>query len=102
LSCQRRAEKPNPMFTFDPDKNIQNIAKHGLSLTFGAEVLADPNFVEEIDDRMNYGETRWNAVGMVKGGVYVLTYTERNEGPHFISVRRAGAKEANRYFEVQG
>ena len=90
------------MFTFDPDKDIRNIAKHGLPLTFGAEVLADPNFVEEIDDRMNYGEIRWNALGIVDGVVYVLTYTDRDAGPHFISVRRADRKETSRYFEIQG
>jgi uncharacterized DUF497 family protein len=57
------------MFTFDPDKNVKNIARHGLSLSFGADVLADANFVEEIDDRMDYGEIRWNALGMVNAGV---------------------------------
>ncbi len=90
------------MFTFDPGKNVKNITKHGLPLTFGADVLIDPNFVEEIDDRMNYGETRWNVLGRVKGVVYVLTYTDRDAGPHFISVRRADRKETDRYFQVQG
>lgn len=90
------------MFTFDPAKNVRNIAKHGLELAFGAQVLADPYAAEEIDDRMNYGETRWNALGMVDGVVYVLTYADRDEGPHFISVRRGAAKETARYFQVRG
>jgi uncharacterized DUF497 family protein len=88
------------MVTFDPDKNIKNLSKHRIPLIFGVEVLDDPNSVEGIDDRMNYGETRWNLLGMVKGVVYSLTYTERDTGPHFISVRLADPKETNRYFTV--
>jgi uncharacterized protein len=89
------------MTTFDPDKDIKNRSKHKLPLSFGNEVLADPDLVEEIDDRMNYGETRWNALGMVNGVVYVLTYTDRDTGPHFISVRKAKGREPNRYFTAQ-
>jgi uncharacterized protein len=90
------------LFTFDPAKNVRNIAKHGLELAFGALILADPYAAEEIDDRTDYGETRWNALGMVDGVVYVLTYVDRDDGPHFISVRRAAAKEITRYFQVRG
>jgi uncharacterized DUF497 family protein len=74
------------MFTFDPEKNVKNISKHGLPLAFGIKVRSDPNMVEEVDDRMDYGEIRGNLLGMVSGIVYVLTYTKRDTGPHFISV----------------
>jgi uncharacterized protein len=90
------------LFTFDPAKNTANIAKHGLELAFGVQVLADPCAAEEIDDRMDYGETRWNVLGMVGGVVYVLTYVDRDDGPHFISVRRGAPKEIARYFQVRG
>lgn len=90
------------MVTFDPGKNDRNIARHGLPLMFGARVLSDPGLVEAVDDRMDYGETRWNALGMVEGTVYVLTYADRAAGPHFISVRRADRRETDSYFAAQG
>jgi len=90
------------MVTFDPEKNARNLAKHGLPLAFGTAVLADENLVEAIDDRMDYGEIRWNVLGMVDGVAYVLSYADREAGPHFISVRRADRRETDRYFQARG
>lgn len=87
---------------FDPVKDAANQRDHGLSLDFGKKVIADPYSVEAIDDRFNYGEERWNVLGMVDGKVYVATYTDREEGVRFISVRAATKREADRYFQMRG
>lgn len=44
--------------TFDPAKDTANIAKHGVSLTFAVQIMADPNRVEILDLRLDYGEDR--------------------------------------------
>jgi uncharacterized DUF497 family protein len=87
---------------FDAKKDAENITKHGVSLALGQKVVADPHAVEVLDDRFGYGEERWNVLGMVSGKVYVATYTDREEGSRFISVRPAEKRETDRYFEMRG
>jgi uncharacterized DUF497 family protein len=87
---------------FDPTKDAANQKNHGLPLAFGETVLADPFYTEVLDDRFDHGEERWNVLGMVDGKVYVATYTDREEGIRFISVRPATTREANHYFRMRG
>lgn len=47
---------------------------------------------------MDYGEERFNALGMVNGTVFAVTYTERADSIRFISVREADKRETARYF----
>ncbi len=86
------------MPSFDPAKDAKNLRDHGVSLAFGKKVVADPHAIEVIDDRFAYGEERWNVIGMIDGQVYVATYTDREEGVRFISVRAASKREADRYY----
>ena len=65
---------------FDPVKNLLNRRKHGLDLSFGAEVLRDRNLIEALDLSMDYGEERFNALGMVNGRIYAVTYTNVPRG----------------------
>jgi uncharacterized DUF497 family protein len=83
---------------FDPAKNAANIANHGLDLSFGDRVMADGQALHALDDSLNYGEERWNVVGMVDGVVYHLTYTDRDDGFRYISLRRASKRETDLYF----
>jgi len=85
---------------FDPGKNRTNRKKHGLDLSFGEQVLRDPALLEAADESMDYGEERFNALGMVNGKVYAVTYAERADGIRLISVREADKREAARYFQV--
>ena len=87
---------------YDPEKDARNQKLRGLSLAFGAEVIADPYSVEAIDDRFDYGEVRWNVLGLVGGRVYVATYTDRDDGARFISVREATKKETDLYYRMRG
>lgn len=83
---------------FDPNKDRLNRAAHRVSLALGVEVLADPNGMEREDRSMAYGETRYQALGLVRGTVYLAVYTERAAGPWFISVREADRKETDLYY----
>ena len=47
---------------------------------------------------MAYGEQRINLLGWVAGQVVHMTYTERGEDLHIISLRKATKHEARYYF----
>lgn len=84
---------------FDPYKNIKNLRDHKIDLSFGNRVLADCHAIEVIDEKMDYGEERWNVLGMVDGAVYHLTYTENDDGIRYISLRPAEKREEAHYLK---
>jgi len=50
-----------------------------------------------VDDRYDYGETRYQAFGRVQGEGRCLVYTERDGRFRLISFRPAREKEMRRY-----
>ena len=55
-------------FEWDEDKAAANLAKHRVSFLTAAEVFAN-EILERIDDREDYGEIRWIALGRVEAEV---------------------------------
>lgn len=49
---------------------------------------------------MAYGEQRINLLGWLEGRVVHMTYTERGEDLHVISLREATKHEARYYFKA--
>ena len=82
---------------FDPRKDQSNLAKHGVPLALGGQILLDPTRVVLIDDRFDYGETRLIAIGAYKGQVFTAVYTMRGDIYRFFSVRKAHGKKKARY-----
>lgn len=85
---------------FDPDKDTANQEKHGVSLSFGAEVLSDANRLDILDVRFDYAEERFVTYGMVDGRVWVCVFTLRGEVHRIISVRKANDRETRRYHDT--
>jgi uncharacterized DUF497 family protein len=81
---------------FDPAKDAANIEKHGVSLALAAEMDMAASVVL-VDDRFEYGETRYRAFGPIHGVNYCLAFTIRANAVRVISLRRARAKEVARY-----
>ena len=80
---------------FDPPKDAINRAKHQLSL---ADVRPfDKPPIVLIDNRFDYGETRYQAFGRLDGQGYCLVFTFTPDGIRAISFRRAHEKEMRRY-----
>ena len=75
---------------------MANIAKHGLSLT-DAGMLDLPHAAVIVDERTDYGETRYWAFGRIEGEGYCLAFTLRGEVLRPISFRRAHEKEMRRH-----
>lgn len=83
---------------FDLAKNERNIRERNLSFELAAEFEFDDATVW-IDSRRNYGETRYVAVGMLRGRLHVLCFAEMPGGIRVISFRKANEREVGRYVE---
>jgi len=77
-------------------KDEVNLAKHGISLSaasgfemVGARVSAD--------DRSEYGENRFIAVGQLGSRLHVLIFTVRDGKIRAISLRKANTREVKRH-----
>jgi hypothetical protein len=84
---------------FDPDKDASNREKHGVSLAFGAEVLADADRLDVLDVRFTH-EERFVAYGMVGKRVWVCVFAMRDDVYRIISVRKANGRETKRYKNI--
>jgi uncharacterized protein len=82
---------------FDPTKDAENLAKHGVSLTEGDGVLSDPLCLT-VEDASSEGEQRWVSIGAnVFGTLYVVVWTKRGNNERLISVRKPEPRERKDY-----
>jgi uncharacterized protein len=88
--------------SFDPAKRKRNLAKHGLDLADGAEVLAG-RCLDRLDDRRDYDEDRWLSIGTLRGTVVACAWAEAGEDePRIISLRKADKDEEEDWFRTYG
>ena len=86
--------------TFDPEKNARNIRERGLSFERASEFEFESAVVRE-DERREYGEVRYAALGRLGDRLHVLCFTETEEGIRVLSFRKANVREVNRYAKLQ-
>jgi uncharacterized DUF497 family protein len=86
-------------FERDDTKAARNRAKHGVGFEAARAVFEDFHVVEQTDDRRDYGEPRYVAIGMVDGRLISVVYTMRSEHIRIISVRLAERRERRLYHE---
>ena len=86
-------------FEWDDDKAATNLAKHAVSFSVARRAFADAFAVEREDDTEDYGEPRFNLVGMVDGRVLFVAYTMRGDIICIISAREAEPHERRLYHE---
>jgi len=84
---------------WDSQKRESNLAKHGIDFADLHELFEDPNLVEKVDSRRNYGETRIQVVGQARGRVLFVVYTWRGSARRMISARKATREERRDYEE---
>lgn len=82
--------------TYDPNKDRTNQAKHGISLA-EAENIDWDTALEKLDDRNDYGEDRYKALGFIGNRLYCVVYVDREEGRRIISLRKANNREHSEY-----
>ena len=84
------------MFEWDEKKRQQNIDKHGVDFIRAAMIFDNP-VIEAIDDRTDYRETRYTALGHIEDEYYSVTYTWRGKARRLISAWKAGRDGERRY-----
>jgi len=87
-------------FEWDTAKAEANWKKHGVSFELAKTVFLDPFAIEYLDEREDYGESRFVVIGMAEGQVLLcVIQTEHDERIRIISARRATQYEQKQYLE---
>ena len=84
---------------FDQPKDSINKAKHGISLA-AANSFDWDTALEREDDRFDYGELRFVAIGLIDARLYVMVFTEGSDDDavRIISLRPAEKHEMRFYY----
>lgn len=86
-------------YEWDEGKRAANLAKHGSDFA-DAERFDWSTAMEAEDNRLEYGEKRWIALGRIDRRLHVLIYTERSGNIRLISLRKANSRERE-FYETQ-
>ena len=86
--------------SFDSAKSERNIRNRGLAFESAAEFEFE-SALYAVDERHDYGETRYIAAGMLGLRLHVLCFAETVEGIRVISFRKANAREVKRYAKAK-
>lgn len=66
------------LIDFDPSKDRVNQAKHGVSLADAGLIEWETALIRS-DSRKDYGEERFQALGLLDGRLYLVAFTVRGE-----------------------
>ncbi len=92
-------------FEWDDNKAALNLSKHGVRFDYAVCVFGDVNRIERY--RRRDGEDRWQVIGRIEDGVYVVITHERQqkygeEVTRIISARKATGDERKYYYKNRG
>jgi uncharacterized DUF497 family protein len=82
--------------SFDPTKDERNIAERGISFSAAEDFEWSTALIAE-DLRKDYGERRFQALGLIAGRLHAVVFTPRVGKVHVISLRKANGREVRRY-----
>jgi uncharacterized protein len=84
---------------FDSAKDEINRTRHGVSLSAAVDFAWD-TALEREDDRFDYGEVRFVAIGPIDSRLYVMVFTEGSDDDtlRIISLRPAEKHETRFYY----
>lgn len=85
-------------YEWDEAKRLSNIRKHDIDFVDVPEVFDGDTVIFE-DKRFDYGEPRFIVIGILKGRVVVVAYTERHGVIRIISARKATVNEQINFFK---
>jgi uncharacterized protein len=86
-------------YEWDDAKAAANLRKHGVDFLDAIAAFEDPNRLEEVDVRFEYGEERTQVIGMAQGNVVFVIVTLRSEDTcRIITARKATRYEQDRYY----
>jgi len=84
------------------EKKRSKSKKHGIDFTRAIQIFKGDT-VQIHDNRKDYGEKRFIAIGAVNVQVITVVYTWRGDTIRIISARKAGKDEKEKYYkEING
>ena len=83
-------------FEWDEGKSLSNLEKHKISFDI-APYLFNDSMLTAMDNRKDYGETRFLAYSLYADCLFNVVYTKRNDKIRIISVRKANEREKAKY-----
>lgn len=95
--CRPLAYTGTMEFEWDDAKSNACYAERGFDFGYVVQVFLDADRMVEIDDRFDYGETRYRVLGRIEGRLYAVIYTLRGPLVRLISARKANRREVRRY-----
>jgi putative transcriptional regulator len=81
-------------FEWDEDKAAENLAVHDIAFRKASFVFTDPFSIEEIDNRIDYGEDRFIRIGLSEGNCWPSS--TQKDMKKFASSLRAKKKEVRK------
>lgn len=93
-------------FEWDENKNLANIAKHGVDFRHARMVFLSEDALRRFD-RIEAGEARWHILGHAGTAFLLVVYVERDwidgeEVIRIISARRANREERRTFARRRG
>jgi uncharacterized DUF497 family protein len=85
---------------YDPAKSARNLAERGLPFSL-VERFDWETALIAVDDRREYGEVRYQALGLIDGRLHALVFTTRGSTVHVISLRKANRREQQGHEKAQ-
>ena len=82
--------------TFDPAKREVILKERGIDVLDAAKVFAGAT-ATWIDDRFDYGETRYLTAGLLADRMVLIAWTQRDNSRRVISMRYCHAKEVRKF-----
>ena len=85
-------------FEWDPEKEVLNLRKHGVSFVEASTVFGDALAATIPDRKHSEFEARFITMGVSSGNrLLVVSHTDAGESVRIISARAATAQERRRY-----
>jgi hypothetical protein len=88
-------------YLWDENKRQANLKKHGLDFVDAERIFAGPLVLFE-DKRLDYGEQRMIAIGLLDSLVVLVVHVEADDVIRIISMRKADSDETELYFLNSG
>ena len=84
------------IYEWDDYKAALNYDLHGVSF-HRIEAFDWASALIALDDRFDYGEDRYVAIGTISARLHVVVFTDRNGVTRIISLRKANKRECKFY-----
>jgi uncharacterized DUF497 family protein len=82
--------------TYDQEKRALTLAHRDLDFEDARHVFAARSLQIE-DDRIDYGEIRWQTIGRLNDEVVMVVWTSRGDARYIISMRKCNARKREKY-----